>query len=57
MLNVMKKKLTDKSVDEVIEYFKFENMKNEPDFVHFIKTIKMPWYGRFKLLFVCLSKF
>ena len=30
--NVMKK-LTNKSIDEIIEYFKFENMvKNEPDF-------------------------
>ena len=38
--NVMKK-LTDKSVDEVIEYFKFENMvKNEPDFCPLYKDNK-----------------
>ena len=38
--NVMKK-LEDKSVDEVIEYFKFENMvKNEPDFCPLYKDNK-----------------
>ena len=38
--NVMKK-LTDKSVDEVIEYFKFEKMvKNEPDFCPLYKDNK-----------------
>ena len=38
--NVMKK-LTDKSVDEVIEYFKFENMEKMNQIsVHYIKTIK-----------------
>ena len=38
--NVMKK-LTDKSIDEVIEYFKFENMvKNEPDFCPLYKDNK-----------------
>ncbi|MBP7225173.1 MAG: hypothetical protein KBA17_01440 [Aliarcobacter sp.] len=38
--NVMKK-LTHKSVDEIIEYFKFENMvKNEPDFCPLYKDNK-----------------
>ncbi len=38
--NVMKK-LEDKSIDEVIEYFKFENMvKNEPDFCPLYKDNK-----------------
>ncbi len=38
--NVMKK-LEDRSVDEVIEYFKFENMvKNEPDFCPLYKDNK-----------------
>ena len=38
--NVMKK-LTDKSIDEVIEYFRFENMvKNEPDFCPLYKDNK-----------------
>ena len=38
--NVMKR-LTDKSIDEVIEYFRFENMvKNEPDFCPLYKTTK-----------------
>ncbi|GGD49104.1 hypothetical protein GCM10012288_24000 [Malaciobacter pacificus] len=35
------KKLVDKSVDEVIEYFRFENMvKNEPDFCPLYKENK-----------------
>ena len=35
------KKLEDKSIDEVIEYFKFENMvKNEPDFCPLYKDNK-----------------
>ncbi len=38
--NVMKK-LTNKSIDEIIEYFKFENMvKNEPDFCPLYKDNK-----------------
>ena len=38
--NVMKK-LVDKSIDEVIEYFRFENMvKNEPDFCPLYKDNK-----------------
>ena len=38
--NVMKK-LTDKSDDEIIEYFRFENMvKNEPDFCPLYKDNK-----------------
>ena len=38
--NVMKK-LTDKSIDEVIEYFRFENMvKNEPEFCPLYKDNK-----------------
>lgn len=38
--NVMKK-LTNKSKDEIIEYFKFENMvKNEPDFCPLYKDNK-----------------
>ena len=38
--NVMKK-LTDKSIDEVIEYFRFDNMvKNEPDFCPLYKDNK-----------------
>jgi len=38
--NVMKK-LEDKSIDEVIEYFRFENMvKNEPDFCPLYKDNK-----------------
>ena len=38
--NVMKK-LEDKTVDEVLEYFKFENMvKNEPDFCPLYKDNK-----------------
>ena len=52
--NVMKK-LEDRSVDEVIEYFKFENMvKNEPDFCPLYKGQKS---GSFFTMFsVCSIK-
>ncbi len=53
-------KLQDKSDDEVIEYFDFENMR-EKEFefcpLYAKKIKKMPRYGKVKLLFMCMSKF